>query len=211
MTASSDEKGYTMLETIMYISLMILLGTSIAVYIGNVFTRYKTGRVTQQVVDLKKAISQYTAAAADYQELRLSKEGDKNGMMEDKALPLDMKAGVHALGGKIKLGPAADLLAVGNNEQIYNYMFYIIFENLPQKSCMEIITQGQFYGNGSDLDALMVNDYIAMYPYSLFPADGYTRIKDENNKEIMPQNIHITKALEICDKQNDNQITWIFS
>lgn len=207
MAASSNEKGYTMLETIMYISLMMVLGASIASYVSKAFTRYKTGRVTQQVLDLKKAIAQYTAASADYKELRLVKEDDKNGMLEDKALPLDMKNGSHALGGKIKIGSAANLLAMADTDKMHHFMFYITFESLTQNSCVEVITQGQFYGEGSDLDALIINDSIWRYEYSLFPTQGYTI--PQGNKE--PNKINIQQALAACAKKVGNQITWIFS
>lgn len=207
MAASSNENGYTMLETIMYISLLIILGASAATYISNTFNRYKTGRVAQQVVDLKKAILQYTAASPDYSNLRISKDGDKNGMIEDRALPLDMRDGFHALGGKILIGPSINLIVTSDDKK-YNFMYYITFENLPQKSCMEVVTQGQYYGNGSDMDTLIINDnYIWRYEYSLFPTSGYTAPQGNTT----PDKIDVAQALNACNLKNNNKITWIFS
>ncbi len=204
MAYADNEKGSTMIETIMYIALLILLGGAIAGYIGTAFTRYKTGRVAQQVIDLKKAVVQYTAASADYKNLRLTKDGDKNGMMEDNALPLDMKNGTHALGGKIKLGSAATLLATPTDDQ--HYMFYITFENLPQASCAEVLTQGQFCGDGSDMDTLIVNNSkLWKFQYSLFHATGM------ETQTGTPDKITLGKALESCYKKTGNVITWIFS
>lgn len=204
MAYANNEKGNTMLETIMYIGLLIMLGGAIANYVGTAFTRYKTGRVTQQIIDLKKAVVQYTAASADYKDLRLSEENNKNGMMEDKALPMDMKDGKHALGGRIQLGSAAKLLATPSNDQ--NYMFYITFENLPQASCTEVLTQGQFCGDGSDMDTLIVNnDKVWRFPYSLFPVNGL------QIQTGIPNKINIGQALDSCYKKTGNAITWIFS
>ena len=81
----NNEKGYTMIETIMYISILGTLGVILASYAGNVITRYKTGRIAQQIIDLKKAIINYTAADEDYTQLSVAK------MQEDKAIPLDMR------------------------------------------------------------------------------------------------------------------------
>ena len=57
MTKCSNEKGYTMLEVIMYTGLIIILTASIASMVSNVFYRYKIGRINQQVIDIKKTIT----------------------------------------------------------------------------------------------------------------------------------------------------------
>ena len=55
MRTTGSEKGYTMLETIMYIGILGTLGAILASYASEVFGRYKTGRIAQQILDLKKA------------------------------------------------------------------------------------------------------------------------------------------------------------
>ena len=145
MRGKNNETGYTMIETIMYISILGVLGVVLASYANAVFTRYKTGRIAQQILDLKKAILSYTAAEEDYSTL------DKTKMQEDKAIPLDMRDLHHALGGSIELGP------VGNSTTS-KYLYYITFSGIYQKGCIELLSQGQFYGDGSEMDTLIVND-----------------------------------------------------
>ena len=53
MRTTGSEKGYTMLETIMYIGILGTLGAILASYASEVFGRYKTGRIAQQILDLK--------------------------------------------------------------------------------------------------------------------------------------------------------------
>ena len=103
MPNKSNEAGRTMLETIMYISLLMVLGISIAQYMQNAFRRYKIGRTAQQIIDFKKAIIHFTAADEDYTNLSVA------NMDKQHAVPLDMRAAVgtahHALGGTVTAGP----------------------------------------------------------------------------------------------------------
>lgn len=213
MKSHTSENGYTMLETIMYISIMIVLGGVLAKYVHTVFERYKTGRVSQQVVDLKKAIMQYTATDEDYSRLDIDK------MIDDRAIPFDLTGKLNALGGRISFGPVSKINATPSTDVKDNYMFYITFEGLPQTSCVELLTQGQFYGGGSDIDCIITNDEVKWgYQYSLYASCGRNNPKSENvakmvdNKaESITDKITISTALSACNKQKNNKITWIFS
>ena len=103
MPNKSNEAGRTMLETIMYISLLIVLGASIGQYISGAFRRYKIGRTAQQIIDFKKAVTHFTAADEDYTNLSIAH------MDAEHSIPLDMRstAGTarHALGGLVTAGP----------------------------------------------------------------------------------------------------------
>ncbi len=197
----NNEKGYTMIETIMYISILGVLGVILASYAGSVITRYKTGRITQQIIDLKKAITNYTAADEDYTNLDMTK------MQEDKAVPLDMRDLHHALSGRILFGP------VGNNTT-EKYLFYITFENIYRKGCAELLSQGQFYDDGANLDTLIVNNKTAwFYEHSFYNTTSFqTRYEIKSNAgvaiSIRPTMDQIMKA---CDDEENNSITWIFS
>lgn len=197
----NNEKGYTMIETILYIGILGVLGAILASYAGSVITRYKTGRITQQIVDLKKAIINYTAADEDYTSLDMTK------MQEDKAVPLDMRDLHHALSGRILFGPVGN----GTNEK---YLFYITFENIYRQGCVELLSQGQFYGDGSDMDTLIVNNKTAwFYEHSFYDTTSFqTRYEIRSNGSvaigIRPTMDQIMKA---CDDEENNSITWIFS
>lgn len=213
MKSHTNEYGSTMLETIMYISVMIVLGGVLAKYVHTVFERYKTGRVSQQVVDLKNAVSQYTATAEDYSKL------DIDNMVKDRALPFDLMSKANALGGNILLGPVSKMSETPSANPNDNYMFYITFEGLPQASCIELLSQGQFYGGGSDIDCIIANDEIRWgYEYSLYESCGKSNPKSENvakmvgNKaESITDKVTLSAAVTACSRKNNNKITWIFS
>lgn len=213
MKTHTNENGFTMLETIMYISVMIVLGGVLAKYVHTVFIRYKTGRVSQQVVDLKKAVIQYTAANEDYARL------DLNKMVTDRALPFDLMTKVNALGGKILLGPVSKMSTPPSTDPKDNYMFYITFEGLPRESCIELLSQGQFYGGGSDIDCIIANDLTRWgYEYSLYTNCGEGNPKSENvakqtshGAESITDKITLSAAVNACNKKTNNKITWIFS
>ncbi len=210
MRSHSNENGYTMLEAIMYISIMMVLGTVLAKYVHSVFQRYKTGRVSQQVVDIKKAVTFFTAADEDYSRLTLDE------MVEKRALPYDLLSKRSALGGVIKLGPVSELMATPVIND--NYMFYITFGNLPMASCVELLSQGQFYGGGTDIDTILVNGTHAWrYQYSLYNTGATSGLKNvetvslKANQTSAAIEVTVAKAVQACSKKENNEITWIFS
>lgn len=214
MKTTANERGYTMLETIIYIGLLIAVGGWLASMAHNAQYRYKIGRTAQQILDLKKAILQFTATNEDYSALTIQ------AMNEGSSLPTDMRTtnntkARHALGGEIELGCVKNIPGIGSNND-YKYLFYITFKNLSKKACTELLTQGQFYGDGSDLDTLIINSSNAWrYEYSMYPKNNLnvTTFTIGENGFSSVENIHLTvsEALTACSRQNDNVITWIFS
>ena len=201
MAIKNEERGSTMLETILYICLLIALGGAMARTVASVFNRYNTGRLAQQVIDLKRSILAYTAVNEDYSTLTL------DGMIEKNALPLDMRKKLHAMGGKFNLGPATDNNLHGANSTHNKYMFYITFEGIDKEACVELLTQGQFFTDGSEMDSLQLNNnYCWHYEYSLFRFDncGYST-------SLKSQHFTIAEAMKGCLREEDNKITWIFS
>ncbi len=197
----NNEKGYTMIETIMYISILGTLGVILASYAGNVITRYKTGRIAQQIIDLKKAIINYTAADEDYTQLNVAK------MQEDKAIPLDMRDLYHALNGRVNFGSVGN----GTNEK---YLFYITFEGIYQQGCIELLSQGQFYGDGSDMDTLIVNNKTAWtYEHSFYDTSSIQTLYKIQSSGSVAVSIRpsMNQILRACDEEDNNSITWIFS
>ncbi len=94
-------------------------------------------------------------------------------------------------------------------------MFYITFGNLPDTSCVELLSQGQFYGGGTDIDSIIANKTFAWrYPYSLYKTDGIANV---NTVTIQPGQtggsieINISEAVKSCTQKQNNEITWIFS
>lgn len=216
---TNNENGNTMIETTLYICMLIILGGVLATYAHKVMVRYKTGRTAQQVIDLKKAVLHFTAADEDYSNLSIL------NMDTNNSLPGDLRSGdpsraTHALGGEIKIGPAANAPLNDTSDNKY-YMFFIQFKNLPHSSCVEILTEGQFYGDGSEMDTLIVNGKIAwQYPYSFYNLDKYDDNKPYSiTKKPLNNSIGnissirpgIADAVEACSEEDNNDITWIFS
>lgn len=200
MKTNGNENGSTMLETIMYIGILSFLGVVLAGYAGEVFKRYKTGRITQQILDLKKAVITYTAADEDYVSLSATQMQEKN------ALPLDMRDLHHALGGQVTLGPVGD----GTNNVNEKYLFFITFDAVFQKACIELLAQGQFYGDGLGLDTLIVNNKTAWnYERSFYDVTDiqkvHTMTLTTGTRPTMEQ------AQTACSNKDSNRITWIFS
>lgn len=254
MRTASNEHGYTMLETIMYIGILVALGGTIANTVAKGFARYKVGRTIQQIVDVKKTVVQYTASWENY--------GDKDNnttdkdqteigelcnqkLIEDKAIPLDITKSAdgknlyHALGGKIYIGSFANFgyttadtdgslqfNTCGDYENTYKYMFYVTFTDLKKPHCMEILTQGQFHGQGSEMDAIIVNiqdgDASTMRHFEhSFSKNITCNVTDDNKTKITPNtenatikstNFSVKDAFDACNDENDkNSITWIYS
>ncbi len=198
MAVKNNEQGSTMIETILYICVLIALGTVIAKGVSRVFHRYNVGRAAQQIIDLKKTVLKYTAADEDYTKL------SNNNLNQANAMPLDMKNFTHALGGSITIGCAKDYDDADDNVVANKYMFFITFDYLNQGACTEILSQGQFFTDGSELDTLIVNNRAWRYKFSLFTFNGpYTLIEK--------QHLTIQQALSACSKKKNNTVTWIFS
>lgn len=252
MRTASNEHGYTMLETIMYIGILVALGGTIANTVAKGFVRYKVGRTIQQIVDVKKTVIQYTASWENY--------GDKDNnttdkdqteigelcnqkLIEDKAVPLDITKSAdgknlyHALGGKIYIGSFANFgytttntkgslqfNTCNNYKNTNKYMFYVTFTDLKKPHCMEILTQGQFHGQGSEIDAIVVNiqnnnSIMRHFDHSFStnavcnsPSIKIIRPNSQNADDTKSINFSVKDAFDACNDENDkNSITWIYS
>ena len=216
MEIKNNQSGRTMIEMILYISLLIVLATGIAKTIGHGFDRYAIGRTSQQVNELKKSVIQYTATSEDYKEIACDdctqdsdiynplKKNGFNKMLNDKAIPYDMKHRTHQLGGLIALGCATD---ISSSDVKNNYMFYITFNTIPKAACVEILTLGQFYSEGSEADTIIVNmgegyEKAFQFKHSLFDIP--------NAIEITQHTLTMDQAVSACSQPN-NTLTWIFS
>ncbi len=207
-----NQHGYTMIEVILYISILGVLGVVLTNYAYRGFTRYRIGRVAQQVIDLKRAILQYSAVHDDYLSIRL------NDMHNKRSIPLDMRNSTtearHALGGAVTLGPSTELPYATENYTDNKYMFYMTFSTVSHSSCIEILTQGHFYSDGGDLDAIVTFDEDSPGSYKLFYYEhsffGSTLSKDASRKITMNR-LTMEQARDACSSNMRNSITWIFS
>ncbi len=214
MTIKNEQSGRTMIETILYLALIGVLSAGIAKTISHTFDRYAIGRLGQQLRELKKSVINYTAAYEDYSVL--SGNGF-NTMLSHNAIPYDMKKQTHALGGSIELGCSSDLVPPSSDIK-YKYMYYITFHNLSQSACTELLTQTQFYTEGSEADTIIINKDTPQekswsFKFSLFhdnPPEN-CNTSDASNCLLKNHTLNLNQALESCSSPQNNSITWIFS
>jgi hypothetical protein len=201
MIVKNNEQGNTMIQTILYFCILIALSVSIAKNISGIFGRYKTGRISQQVVELKKAIIQYSAVDEDY--TNVTEEALENS----NSIPLDMRALRHALGGKIEFGPTTEITSSNPVLATDRYMYYITFWSVNKNACVEVLSKGQFFTDGSELDAIIINDNIAWnYTFSQFETNHIASVN-----KLQRQYLSLSEAISSCTRKIDNKITWIFT
>ena len=202
MAVKNNEQGRTMIEMILYISILIVMGAVLAQTAARIFKRYNVGRTSQQLIDIKKTILMFTAADEDYTKL------SNQALQDANAVPLDMANMQHALGGRIIVGPATKFPDDTNNVSPNNkYMFFVTFDHIDRASCIELLSQGQFFTTGSEMDTLNVNNNWWQYKYSLFMTGNFKPA----SQRLYQQRLNVNTALDACDKKTDNVITWIFS
>ena len=218
MPIKNEQSGRTMIETILYLALIGVLSAGIAKTVSHTFDRYAIGRLAQQLRDIKKSIIHYTAAYEDY--TVISGNGF-NKMLNHNAIPYDMKKQTHALGGTIELGCSKDLVPSPSDTK-YKYMYYVTFYNISQTACIELLTQSQFFTDGSEADTIIINrtqsnEKSWAFKYSLFYDNTGSTIPKNCNTTDAPvcllknQTLTIDQALQSCTNKNNNTITWIFS
>ena len=201
MIVKNNEQGNTMIQTIMYICILIALSTAIAKNISGIFGRYKTGRLAQQVVELKKSIIQFSAVDEDYTTV------SEEALETSKSLPLDMRNLRHALGGVIEFGPTTEITGSTPPLATDRYMYYITFKSIHQPACIEILSHGQFFTDGSELDTIIINRNIAWnYRFSQFSTSHIANVR-----QLQQQYLSISEAISSCNRKVDNEITWIFT
>ena len=213
MSIKENNYGRTMLETIMYLGILMCITMTLFSYVNQMTLRYKIGRTAQQLMDLKKAIVHYTAADESYSQIA------PEAMSKAQAIPLDMRSGSdstfrHALGGTAEFGPLTRILG---NEKNYNYMFFIRFNGIPHAACTELLTQGHFYSDGSDLDSVIINGkYMWRFEHSFYPTDNIAHVQTKmptSNTEAGAATMHLTlsETAAACYEKTNNTILWIFS
>ncbi len=183
-----EQSGRTMLEAIGYISVMIAITIALTAAVNSGYDRFRTGRINQQLVDLKKVISQRYVAVEKYD------LGIPQTLIKEKIAPHDMIKGSilkHAFGGAVNVYPVAS-----------QTMFKINFTKLPKKACIELGSKLWVVNDGSDLYAMKINNTVWGWKYSNMSLLSLTKHKE------LPANVaDVSKA---CNLES-NSIHWIFN
>lgn len=186
----SEQSGRSMIEALGYISVMMMITISVAASVNSGYYKFKLGRVNQEIVDLKKVVSQRWVASENYKNVNFQT------LYDEKILPWSIKTGSetegkHAFGGKVTIGK-------GDDE---GCMYYIKFEGLPRDACVELAAKVWINNDGSDLEKIKVNNTQWTWKY--------TNCGDSvDSNHLLP--LKITTMNE-CQDNWDNTIQWFFS
>ena len=198
MMRYENQKGYTLLEAIAVMAIISIVASTIVATMGRMYDRYKTSRLTSQIVELQKAIDQRFASAESYRDLGNKLIKDENLApgdidFETQALTEDeIEEGVQPnVSMRHKYGGTISVTTSGANPLEYQ----ITFTNVPQIPCVELAMQDWEKNQSSDLIYMTVNN---------------TRLEwiGENQDNIMP--ISVVRARNLCDSEKENTLTWVF-
>ncbi|MBE6451479.1 MAG: hypothetical protein E7016_05905 [Alphaproteobacteria bacterium] len=179
-----NQSGRSMIEAIGYISVMIMLTTALTASVNSGMHRFKLGRINQELVDLKKVISQRFVSAENYKEVSF------DILIDEKIVPYDVRDKKHSFNGGVKIGKGD---ANGNT-------FYIEFDDVPLQSCTELGTRLWVVNDGSDLDAMDINGKTWAWEYS--------NSVSSSNYKLPAKPTDVAKA---CKQGNENKLKWYFN
>ena len=180
----SNQIGRSMIEAIGYISVMIMITVSIAAAVNSGYYKYRMSRINQELTDLKKVISQRYVAADNYKDVSM------DTLIDEKIAPYDTADGAHAFGGDVKIGS-------GDSE---GSTFYIEFDDVPREVCMELGLRVWLVNDGSDLDAMKINNKTWGWKFS--------NSIDNPNYELPAITSDVADG---CSKEYDNKMIWYFN
>lgn len=188
----NNEFGRSMIEILGVLAIIGMVTMSISKLIGSMHDRYKVSRVTQQITDLRKNISNRYVAYGDYSVI------DVPEMISGKVISGDMVEGEnvwHAYNGAVEFSGDKDT-------------YQITFRDLPHRVCLELALMNWQFNGDSDLLRIKINDTEFNWPV----------MAGAGSKE-MPVSIgDATAACVILPPEDtpgaiiedDNDITWTF-
>lgn len=144
-----NERGHTMLEIISILGVLAALSAGIIGVVSSMYDKYKVGRVSQQIEELRKTISNRYLAKGTFVGLTPSR------LITDGAVPNDMVSGTdnlrHAFNGDVEL-------------KGYFNRYTITFKHLPLEACIELAMISWTIGDSSDLINLKINSNNYRWP-----------------------------------------------
>lgn len=176
-----DEKGHTMLEIISVLGFLAAFSAGIINVVSSMYDKYKVGRVTQQIEEIRKTVSNRYLAKGTFVGLTPSK------LISDGVVPSDMIGGAnalrHAFSGDIEL-------------KGYFNRYTITFKRLPLEACIELAMMSWTVGDSSDLINMKINSNNYRWPSAPGAASRFLPVQ-------------LSDAGESCRGDN-NEIMWNF-
>ncbi len=186
-----SELGRTMIEVIGVLAILTAVSVGINKFINNMHDKYKISRITQQITDLRKNISNRYVANGDYSVINIQ------DMIDSNVIPSDMVDDgkvIHAYNAEVTFSGARDT-------------YQVTFPELPHHVCVELAVMNWNFGGSSDLYRLKVNDTEFNWP--IMAAGGKelpVSISDAETACILPPKEDEGGVTEY----NNNTITWTF-
>lgn len=180
MRTVKNESGYTLIESIGFIAVLTMLTVAIISLVSNMLDKYRVSRVTQQIVDIQKAIDYRFSSKEDYSDLTVKL------LIDEKIIPGDMTEGnkfFHAYKGDVKIKDA-------RGSSVYE----IEFAGLPLQPCIELAMIDWTSGHNSHLLYMSVN------------GTNFVWFGKEN--KLLP--MQLGNALTACKANRSNEIVWQF-
>lgn len=180
MKHRKTQSGYTMIESIAFLGIVIMLGVSVLTLISRMIDKYKISRIGQQVIELQKAVDLRYAASASYANVSVA------NLLKEKLAPSDMIANkklYHSFAGPVNVNSGA-----------FGYTYLITFSKLPKQPCVELAMQEWSDKYTAHLLSIKLNA-------AKFSWTGTT------NRRLP---IDITIAETMCNDNDDNTIVWQF-
>lgn len=176
-----SEFGRTMIEVIGVLAILTAVSAAINKFINSMHDKYKISRITQQITDLRKNVSNRYVANGDYSVIKLQDIVNGNVAPSDM---IDNGKVIHAYNSEVSFS--------GNKDT-----YQITFPNLPKHVCMELAIMNWTFGGNSELYKLKINNVDFNWPLL---ANG--------GKELP---VTITDASAACSAEEyKNSITWTF-
>ena len=181
MKRTQNQKGYTLLESIMFIAVITAVSIGIVKVVSSMLDRYKISRLTSQVAELQKSINVRFAAAESYEKLNMGL------LIEENLLPGDISVGSGG-GVRHKFNGLGQVNAV-----LSGRAYQIRFTKLPKQPCVELAIQNWAHDQYSNLIFMKVNGVPAKW---------------RNATYIMP--LSVVQAETLCHDELNNEIIWRF-
>lgn len=189
----SNQKGYTMIEAVATISILIMVISGMTKTVSNMFAKYKYNEVLLQIKDLRKIVSDRYAAIGDYTGLSAKQ------LIDEKIAPATMVAGnilLNSFGGQVYLEPAD---SYGTNKS-----FSMQFTNLPRNVCIEVANINWRVDDTSTLIQMVINDKNKPYKWPVNQIGGAVT----PGQNSLP--LTMTMAQNACSSKDKNLIIWEF-
>ena len=186
-----SQLGRTMIEVIGVLAILTAVSVAINKFINNMHDKFRISRITQQITDLRKNISNRYVANGDYSVIKVQE------MIDSKVIPSDMVDNgkvIHAYNSEVTFDGSKDT-------------YQVTFTQLPHHVCVELAVMNWNFGGSSELYRLKVNETEFNWPML---ANGGKELSvtlaDAEVACILPPKDDENDIIEY----NDNTITWTF-